>query len=165
MQEVNNFFTFGYLSACHFLHFPLLNSHDFTDTIDKDLLDQLRVVKVRVDLNVKNSRLDLGIRQDIHQQDSRKVRHSNITDLAGADKVLHGSPGLVDRDGVLLHVAPLGRVEHLKGDILKRDGEVDQVEVNVLQAEVLQRASECQRDVFLVVVGVPELHFGYSFQC
>jgi hypothetical protein len=41
---------------------------------------------------------------------------------------------------------------------------VDQVEVNVLQAEVLQRASESQGDVFLVVVGVPELYFGSSVQ-
>lgn len=113
---------------------------------------------------MKDGRLDLGIRQDIHQQDGRKVGHSNITDLARADKILHGSPGLMDRDGVLSHVAPLGRVALLEGNILERDGEVDQVEVNVLQAEVLQRASESQGDVFLVVVGVPELYFGSSVQ-
>lgn len=107
---------------------------------------------------MKNSRLDLGIRQDIHQQDRREVGNSNITDLARTDKILHGSPGFVDRDGVLLHVTPLRRVALLKGDVLERDGEVDQVEVDVFESEILQSAGERQGDVFLVVVGVPELY-------
>lgn len=101
--------------------------------------------------------LDTRVGQHIHQQDGREVGHTNVADLSAQDQFLHGGPGLVHWHGVLLHVAPLGRVALLHGHVLERDGEVNQVQVQVLEAQVGQGACERLRDVLLVVVGVPEL--------
>lgn len=61
-------------------------------------------------------------------------------------KTLHGLPSLTNRNRSKLHylfcasrvVDPLWWVTNRKGNILETDGEVDEVKVEVLKAEILQ---------------------------
>jgi hypothetical protein len=57
----------------------------------------------------------------------------------------------------LLIVAPFRWVEFFKGNELERDGKVDQVKINVVQSKIFKRAIESLGNMFLVVIGVPQL--------
>ena len=61
------------------------------------------------------------------------------------------------RDTVELHlpcggVLPLGRVADVKGDVLQRYWEVDEVEINIVQAKVRKGALQSRAHVLSVVV-------------
>ena len=78
-----------------------------------------------------------------------------------AHKLLHGCPGLLDgsvtRNDVLAIVGEARWVALRRIDVFKRDGEVDDVEVEVVDAPVFQLLLANWFDAVVVMEGVPEL--------
>ena len=102
---------------------------------------------VRVQLDLQDGWLDFGVAQDVSQQGDADVAHANGLDQTFLLEFLHSLPSFRVRDWILDHlhvlwvgeVDPLWRVAVLDWHELQRDGEVDQVQVEVLKAQVLQR--------------------------
>jgi hypothetical protein len=53
-------------------------------------------------------------------------------------------------------VNPLRRVANLRVDVLERDGEVNQVQIKIFKAKIVEGALNCMVNVFGLVESVPE---------
>ena len=109
--------------------------------------------------------LDPGVGEQVPEALAVPVADPNVLDQTFVHKRLHGSPGVLDRHLLELHpldiavrvVEPLGRVAGLERDKLEADREVDEEEVEVVEAEVLQRPPARGLHVLGCVEGVPQL--------
>ena len=103
---------------------------------DKVLLDEVGVV-----LDLESGRGDLGIAEEIIKELSLEVGDTDVLGETLGDEALHGAPRLLDRsvgaDDLRLAVdVPAGRVADAGVNVLESDGEVHNVEVEVVDAPV-----------------------------
>lgn len=117
--------------------------------------------EVGVDFDLKDFRLDAGVGENVAEGSGGEIAHADFFDESGIDQFFHGAPGVGvgNFDGAhgLATRGPAGRIHFLDGDVCERDGEVDEVEIEVIDAEVAQGFLASGADVLRFVVGVPEL--------
>mmetsp|Transcript_52686 Transcript_52686/g.138186 ORF Transcript_52686/g.138186 Transcript_52686/m.138186 type:complete len:232 (+) Transcript_52686:25-720(+) len=102
--------------------------------------DQLLLRVVRVQLDLQDRGLDLRVAQNVTQHRRPDVAHADIADQSICDQLLQSLPSFLHRNRILNHawpvavrvVGPLRRVARVEGNELQRNGEVYQVEVQVV---------------------------------
>mmetsp|Transcript_10995 Transcript_10995/g.23987 ORF Transcript_10995/g.23987 Transcript_10995/m.23987 type:complete len:203 (-) Transcript_10995:201-809(-) len=126
---------------------------------------ELRLLVVRVQLDLHHCGRDGGVREYVPQQRGAHVAHPDVSREPARDQHLHRLPRLLEGDERKLDgghrrvwvVDPLGRVALLEVDVPLREREVHEVEVDVVEAEVGERAAARGLNVLRRVVCVPEL--------
>lgn len=123
--------------------------------------DQSLLGEVRVVLDLEGGRTDTSVAQQIHQQLSAEVADTNAAGQLLVDQRFHGGPGLLNGGVAELQLVvlgqPPGRVPDGRIDILERNGEVDNEQVEVVKAPVGQLLAADGLDAVTVVEAVPEL--------
>ena len=124
-------------------------------------VEQLLLDEVGVVLDLEGGRADLGVAEEVVDQLALEVGDADALGEAGGDEGLEGAPGLLDgglagADLVAL-IVPAGGVADRGVDPLEGDGEVDEVEVEVLEAPVGELLLDDGLDALSIVEGVPEL--------
>ena len=103
---------------------------------------------------------DLGVAEEIHEQLGVEVRNANGAGQALADELLHGLPSFLDSgvsgDDVLAVVRETGRIADGRVDVFEGNGEVDDVEIEIVDAPVLELFLADGLDAVVIVEGVPE---------
>ncbi len=103
---------------------------------------------------------DLGVAEEIHEKLAVEVADANGFGHTLAYELLHSGPRLLDRgvtgDDILAIVGEAGRVALRGIDVFEGDGEVDDVEVEVVDAPVFKLLFANRLDSVVVVEGVPE---------
>lgn len=131
------------------------------DALTLGKLEELLLGEVGVVLDLEGGRADLGVAEEVVDQLGLEVGDTNAAGEAGIDEALHGGPGLLDGGlagaNLIALVVPAGRVADGGVDILKGDGEVNEVEVEVVDAPVGELLLDDGLDALTVVEGVPEL--------
>ena len=125
--------------------------------VEEVLLDEVGVV-----LDLEGGRADLGVAEEVVQELGLEVGDTDALGETLLDEALHGGPGLLDgglggADLALAVIVPAGRVADGRVDVLEGDGEVDQVEVEVVDTPVSELLADNGLDAVAVVEGVPEL--------
>lgn len=125
-------------------------------------LDQVRLDQVGVVLDLQGSRRDLGVAEEVVEELALEVGDTDALGELVLNEALHGSPGLLDgglggADLGLAIVVPAGRVSDGGVDVLEGDGEVDEVEVEVVDAPVGELLLDDGLYALAIVEGVPEL--------
>ena len=125
--------------------------------VEEVLLDEVGVV-----LDLEGGGADLGVAEEVVQELGLEVGDTDALGETLLDERLHGGPGLLDgglggADLALAVKVPAGRVADRGVDVLEGDGEVDQVEVEVVDTPVGELLADNGLDAVAVVEGVPEL--------
>lgn len=126
-------------------------------------LEQQRLDEVWVVLDLQGGGLDAGVAQEVVEQLGLEVGHADAAGEALVGEALHGLPGLLDGGlggadlGAGVVDEPARRVADRGVDVLEGDGEVDEVEVEVVDAPVGQLAAGDGLDAVAVVEAVPQL--------
>ncbi len=115
-------------------------------------------------LDLEHRRFDPRIAHQVMHQTGRVVAHADPLHEAFIDQRFHRCPCLMQRHGCFMHTRlgslrimhPFGRIAFLDRHELQRDGEVDQIEIELLQLQVFERFAACHLDMFGRVKGVPE---------
>lgn len=118
--------------------------------------------QVRVVLDLQSSRADLRVAQQIQDQGALEIRNANRLCVSLANQALHRRPRLLDRsiaqlDFGLAIVKPLRGVPDGGVDVFESNGEVDEVQVKVVNPPVLQLLLADGRNPLAIVEGVPQL--------
>ena len=109
-----------------------------------------------MDLDLQGSGRDVGVAHHVEDQLAVEVADADAPAQAVPDEAFHGGPGLLD--GRLAGPGGgFGRVSDGRVDVFERDGEVDEVEVEVVDGPVSELAFADRADALGVVEGVPEL--------
>lgn len=123
-------------------------------------LDKFGVGKEGVNLNLVDSRLDLGKAQQLLQTGDGPVGNANGASLSAGQQLLHGAPCRlrvlceVLLDDVLAVGTNLGLVV---GVLLSGDGPVNQEEVDIVEAKVGQRVLHRPLHILGLVEVIPDL--------
>lgn len=123
-------------------------------------LDKVLVGEERVNLNLVDGGLDLGKGQKLLEAGDSPVGDTDCANFAAGDEVLHGSPrrlgvlGEVLVDDILSVRANLGVVV---GVLFSSDGPVNEEEVNVISAKVVEGVLQRPLDILGLVKMVPDL--------
>lgn len=124
--------------------------------VEELLLDEVRVV-----LDLEGGRADAGVAEEIIDQLSLEVGDTDAAGEAGIDELLHGGPGLLDGglggDNLIVLIVPAGGVADGRVDVLEGDGEMDEIEIEVIEAPVGELLLDDGLDAVAFVEGVPEL--------
>ena len=96
------------------------------------------------------------------------VAYADMANAIGLIESLHGCTGLVKRTPCWSHAGirfvgvkkPLWWIASLKRDEFERDGEMNEVKVEIIELQIRQRAIKGKRDMLRRVIGIPELR-GY----
>ncbi len=116
-------------------------------------------------LDLENCRLDLSIVYDLPEHGSSKIADSDVLDETITDKLFHSLPCLLVCDSrVELHFwlscrgvkDPLNRVATLNRDIPLRNGEMNQVQIELIHAKIGQCFLASGFDMFRTMVSVPK---------
>lgn len=101
---------------------------------------------------------DLGVAEEIHDQDGGEIADADATGQSRGDEGFHCRPGLLDGGGAFNDVSFLfsvvgeaRRVAVGRVDVFQGNGEVHDVEVEVVDAPVLQLLFANRFDAFGVV--------------
>jgi hypothetical protein len=112
-------------------------------------------------LNLEDLRLDAGITEDVEEKGTLDVGDTNILGEASVDEGLHGDPGLLEWSVLEVDFAivtgPAGREPVGGVNVGEGDGEVDEEEVEIVQAPELELIVSELLYMLLRVEGVPEL--------
>jgi len=130
------------------------------DVLGEAVIDQLGVGQEGVNLDLVDGGLDLGERQELLQTINGPVGYTNGLGLARCVDLLHGSPGGLGVLGQLLLddiLALLVQLGHVLVILLGSDGPVDKEQINVVEAEVVQRVLERPLDLLRLMKVVPHL--------
>lgn len=124
-------------------------------------LQQRRLHQVRMVLDLQRRGPDARVPQQIEDQRALEIRDADAARQPGIDQVLQRRPRLLDRRVAQLHAAvggvPAWRVRDRWIDVLQRDGEVHDVEVEIVDAPVCELLLGDGGYARAVVEGVPEL--------
>lgn len=135
-----------------------------SDSVREAVFDKSWLSIQWMELDLEDRWFDLGVGEDISDQ-----RGTHVTDADGLNEtlvveLLHGSPRLVNWHWIFKHgtvalwmIGPLWWVMVLEWNVLERNWEMNQVEVDVVEAEVLEGPLASWLDVLLSMLGVPEL--------
>lgn len=126
-------------------------------------LDQVRLDIVWVVLDLEGRGLDLGVCEEVEQKSARVVGNTNALGQTLCLDVFESPPCVleasfaVDDLAVRIVREPTGWVADLGSNILERNGEVDQVQVKVVNTPVLELLLDNGLDLLVVVEGLPKL--------
>jgi len=126
--------------------------------VKEKLLNEVGVV-----LDLEGSGADLGVAEEVVEELGLEVGDTDALGQTLLDEALHSGPGLLDGGlagadlGASIIVVPARGVADRGVDILEGDGEVDQVEVEVVDAPVSKLLANNGLNTLAVVEGVPEL--------
>ncbi len=134
------------------------------DPIPLGAADQLFLCEIRVALDLEHRRSDPRIAHQIMNQAGRVVAHADPLHEASIDQRFHRRPCLMQRHACFVHARlgsvrveqPFRRISLLYRHEFQRDGEVDQIEIELLQLQVFERLAARQFDMFGRVERVPE---------
>lgn len=117
--------------------------------------------EIRVVFDLQGCGPDFGVAEQVQDELAVEVADADALGHALLHQVFHCRPGLLDRgitgDDVLAVVGEAWRVAVRGVDVFERDGEVDDVEVEIVDTPVLELLLADRRDAVVVVEGVPEL--------
>ena len=125
------------------------------------ILDQLLLGQVWVVLDLEGSWTDAGVAEHVHDELNVEVADADAACELLVDEALHGGPGLLG--GGIAVLDPVTLVEPARGvanvgiDIFESDGEVDDEEIEVVDAPVGQLLSADWLDLLELVERLPEL--------
>lgn len=124
-------------------------------------LEKRRLNEVRVVLDLQRRRADLCVSQQIQDQRALEVGNADVLRQPLLVYLLHRGPRLLDAGRAELNVVlarevPARRIAHRGVDVLEGDGEVHDVEVEVVDAPVGKLLAADGLDLIAVVKGVPE---------
>lgn len=124
--------------------------------VEELLLDEEGVV-----LDLERGGGDLGVAEEVVDELRLEVGDADALGQLLLDERLHGGPRLLDGGlaaaNLIALVVPAGGVADRGVDVLESHGEVDQVEVEVLEAPVGQLLLDDGHDALAIVERVPEL--------
>ena len=131
------------------------------DALALGVLHEARLGEVGVVFDLEGRGRDLGVPEEVHDELAVEVADPDRLGHAVAHQLLHGRPRLLDR-GVAGHdllsvVGEAGRVPVRGVDVLEGDGEVDNVQVEIVDAPVCELLFADRPDPVVVVEGIPEL--------
>ena len=110
--------------------------------------------------DLEGCRRDLGIAQEIHEELAVEIADADRFGHILAHKFLHGRPGLlngsVTGNHVLAIVSEARRVSLRGVHIFEGDWEMDDVEIEIVNAPILELLFADGLDAIVVVEGVPE---------
>lgn len=110
--------------------------------------------------DLEGCRMDLSVAEEIHEELAVEVADADGFGHTLAHEFFHSGPRLLDRGvtgyDVLAIVGEAGRVAFRGVDVFEGDGEVDDVEVEVVDTPVLELLFADRLDSVVVVEGVPE---------
>jgi len=116
--------------------------------------------EVRVVLNLESGRSDAGVSKKVLQQRTLEVGDTNGLGKTLVGELLHRLPGLLDGNVDLLDrtvgIMPAARVNILRIDVLGRDREVDEEQVEVVNTPPLELLAADRLDPLGLVEGVPQ---------
>jgi hypothetical protein len=113
-------------------------------------------------LDLQGGRADLGVAQQVENQRALEVGDTNRVCVSFSNQVLHCGPRLLDRgiaqlDTAPAIVAPFRRIPDRGINPSEGHGEMDHVQIEVINAPVLQLLLGNGLDLVAVMEGVPEL--------
>mmetsp|Transcript_11052 Transcript_11052/g.31744 ORF Transcript_11052/g.31744 Transcript_11052/m.31744 type:complete len:510 (+) Transcript_11052:260-1789(+) len=116
---------------------------------------------LRMQLDLQRRWADATRAQDLAQELRGKVAHADIaSDLPGIHQTFHRLPGgahvVGNEHHLAVHVGPFRRVLLLDGNVLHGNREMDEVLVDVIELQILERFLQCQRHMVRVVIRVPQ---------
>ena len=110
--------------------------------------------------DLEGGRGNLGVAKEIHEELAVEIADADGFGHFFVDKLLHGRPGLLDGgiagDDVLAIICEAGRIALRGVHVFEGNGKVDNVEVEVINAPVLELFFADWLDAIVVVEGVPE---------
>lgn len=125
------------------------------------IVHQASLREVRVVLDLQCCGANAGIAQQIHQQLGAEVANANAAGQLLVNEAFHSAPCLVDGCVGELDLAfgsrPAGRVSHGGIQVLQGDGEVNDVQVEIIDAPVSELLARDGLDLVGFVEAVPEL--------
>ena len=111
--------------------------------------------------DLESRRGGLGIAEEIHDELAVEVADADGFGQTLANKAFHSRPGLLDGsitgDNILAIIGEARWVSLRGVDVFEGDGEVDNVEVKVVDAPILKLLFADGLDTVMVVERVPEL--------
>lgn len=121
--------------------------------------EELVLDEVGVVLNLEGGWADLCVPEEVVDELGLEVGDADVLGEALGDEALHSGPRLLDGGlagaDLITLVLPARRVADGGVDVLGGDGEVDEVEIEVVDAPVSQLLLHDGLDALLVVEGVP----------
>jgi len=132
------------------------------DTLSLGEVDELLLDEVRVMLDLEGGGANLGVSEEVVKELGLEVGDADALGEALLYEALEGRPGLLDGglgspNLALAVIKPAGRVADAGVDVFKGNGEVDEVEVKVVEAPVGELLPGDGLNAVAVVEGVPEL--------
>ena len=104
---------------------------------------------------------DLGIAEEIHDELTVEIADADGFGQTLANKAFHSRPGLLDGsvtgDNILAIICETRWVSLGGVDVFKGNGEVNNVEVKVVDAPILKLLFANGLDTVMIVEGIPEL--------
>lgn len=124
------------------------------------VLDEPFLHQVGVMFDLQGRGPDLGVAEEIHQQDAAEVTDADTPAQTPLDEFLHRGPRFLDtrltgRD-VVVFVREAGWIADFGVDVLEGDREMHDVEVEVVEAPVFELLFADGFDAGAVVEGVPD---------
>lgn len=124
-------------------------------------LDESFLAEVRVVFDLQGGRLDGGVAEQIHDQLTVEIADADTLCQTFLRDRLHGRPRLLDGRGAghnfLAVVGKAGRITVRRVDVFQGDGEMDDVQVEVVDAPVVELLLADRLDSIAVVKRIPEL--------
>lgn len=123
-------------------------------------LDKTLLAEVGVVLDLQSGRCDFGVTEEVEDQLAVEVADTDAFRHAFANEFLHGLPCLLDGSvtghDVLPIISESWWVAILGVDVFEGDGKVHDVQVEIVDAPILELLLADGLDTLLVVEGVPE---------
>jgi len=124
--------------------------------VDETLLGEVRVV-----FDLESSGSDLGVAEEVKNKGTVVVGNTNALGETLVNQLLHGlvclGEGSLGEGDLVVLVGPAGRVADAGVDVLQGDGEVNDVQIKVVNAQVSELLLGNRLDLVGVVERVPEL--------
>ena len=126
-------------------------------------VQQALLREVGVVFDLEGGGASFGVAEEVHEELAVEVADADALGQALALDFLHGGPGLLDAGvagyDVLAVVGEAGGVADGGVDVFEGDGEVNYVEVEVVDAPVLELFFANWLDFVAIVEGVPEFRY------
>jgi len=123
-------------------------------------MEEVRLAEVRVMFDLQSLRLDPGVAEEVQHERAGVVADADAPCQALVYQLLHCLPGALQRRGagadLVVFVGEAGGVANRGVDVFEGDGEVDNVEVKVVDVPVCELFLADGGDALGVVEGVPE---------
>lgn len=126
---------------------------------------EFRLGQIGVHFDLEDFGSAAAVADEVSEEADAKVADANMFDEAFGSEVEHGFPGFEEGNVGGFHfgvggiglVEPTGRVARFHVDVAEGDGEVDEIEIEMIELKIAEGPFEGGSDMFGAVVGVPQL--------